>query len=565
MARVAVADPATAREKLYSDKYTAANFAEIAAAVEQAAPSDILVELYTNTYKVAGECGDYMELQVAWPRNAVGTGSLVLKGSDPLAPIALTCHETVVPVTVTVGHLRWSGRIKKAVDKFGDGPDTVLCELEGDYAWLYKICAFPNFLLPIQVQFPNRGVAIGGAISVIKFLIATQAFRIQSGMWDLVNNLGSLNLDWRTWFGTWLMQNPGEDLEFQDILDMLTTPIYVVPTVGIFDTSPVISINWRMDKLADIIDQEVKDNGLSVEVNLWMPGEPQPHPTANLRVPTIVVDVKDRMGVIGPTGTFFDGILRVLVDLQDSVFGEILKPFLNPDNEYAPDGVVIAPRLGVHFVKPWCVFSDHPQSGIKGELAHHHPLAHTIIAGGRSPKWMNDLINATLSWLLDSLMIVIGMTGVPSNLLDGMFNDVLLAFQMSQNFDRRVKLGPYGYPEFFVPTGHAAYNIDMFFALKRAQWETRGYISGKLTFDNGYPYEVGRDVFPGALASVVRRGMLYTDYIENVVLTDTRRDRVKVEVQLGDGKAEEAVATKLQRKAVKFQEALNILTMAAGQ
>lgn len=178
---------------------------------------------------------------------------------------------------------------------------------------------------------------------------------------------------------------------------------------------------------------------------------------------------------------------------------------------------------------------------------------------------MNDLINATLAFLLDCLMIIVGFVGLPSNIFEGIFNDVLLAFQLADNFDRRVKLGPYGYPETFVPTGSSPYNIDAIFALKREMWNTRGYISGQVTFRNGEPYEVGRDLFTGSLATIIRNGQLYTDFVENILVHDSREERASVMVQIGDGQREEAPIVKLQRKLIGFQEAINILTLATQQ
>lgn len=556
-----------------SDDHTAMNAADMLAAVELAGPTKIQVTIYDKVYNVRGECNDYISLQAAYPRHIVETGMLTLKGDDPLAPAALLCHEEVVPITIEIGKMLWSGRIKVAKDRFGftEEADTVVCELEGDRAWLMKIMAWPNFLLPIQVQFPPRGVAIGTAVSVIKWLVSTQSFRLQTGLYDVINNLGSGILDWETWIGTALMQDvlgPDGQFDLTDVMRMLRTPIYVIqgPLDFLFDTSTLISINWRMDKLYELIDQIVKDNGLVVEVKLWRPGDPQPDEGMPypLTVPTICVDVKDMMGIVGPTHTFLDGILRTLIDLEHSVFAEILDPFTNPNGEIAPEGFNIAPIFGLNWVPPWAIFNaDHPQSGCWGEMAHHHPLAWRTIIGGKSPKWMNDLMNAFFSWALDSLMIIVGIAGLPSNLLDGLFNDILLAFQLADNMSRRLKLGPYGYPEWFAPSGSPPYNIDAVFEIERQQWATRGYVSGIVNFTNGYPYEIGRDLFPGSLASIIRRGKVYTDFIENVVVTDDRKT-CKVEVQIGDGIAEESTSVKTYRNVVKFQEALNIITLATG-
>lgn len=562
----------TLKLKLSSDAYTAVNAARMMAEVDQAAVLDtrIVVTVYDKFYNALGDCGNYTELHAAFPRNQVETGNIKLPRSEPMADVLLTCDKNTVPITIEIGNLVWSGRVKTAHDTFNmdNQADVVEAELEGDYAWLMKILAWPSVLLPIQLQFPPRGFAIGGAITCIKYLVGTQTFRLQAGLWDLVNNLVSLNFDWRSWFGTALMQDFGDDgVQLDDIMRMLRTPIYVVPTNPLADTSPLVSINWRMDKVGTLIEQTVKDNGLSVEVKLWRPGDPQPGQDPMLvpfplTVPTIVVDVKDRMGIIGPTGSFLDGILRVLVDLEGSVFGEMLDPFLNPNGEYRPDGWNIAPLLGVHFVTPWTIFNaDHPQGGIKGRLSHHHPLSWRVVLGGKSPKWLNDLMNAFYSYILDMVMIVVGLTGIPSNLFDGLFNDILLAFALADNMDRRIALGPYGYPETFV-AGNSPFNVDGILAMKREMWNTRGYISGQVSFRQGEPYEVGRDLFPNGLATIIRNGQLYTDYIENIVITDTREERAQVEVQIGDGQAEEAPVVKLQRKVVGYEQLFNILTLA---
>lgn len=548
------------------------------AEIDQAAvdTTEIIVTVYDKFYNAIGECGDYSSLACSFPRNQVEAGKLEIPKSSPNAAVMLTVSDSnTVPITIEIGNLLWSGRVKIAHDNFNenDKADFIECELEGDYAWLMKILAWPDFLTPLAVQFPPRGVAIGPAISCLKFLAGTQAFRLQSGLWDIVNQISSLDLDWRTWFGTALMQDPaGPDgvFDLSDVMRMLRTPLYVVPTDPLTDTSEFISINWRMDKLGTLFEQTLKDNGLYAVVKLWRLGDPQPSDDPVLKAfpltsATLVLDIYDRMGVIGPTGTFLDGILRTTVDLEGSVFGDVLSPFLNPDGQYAPEGWNIAPAIGVDFVAPWTIFNaDNPQSGIKGRLSHHYPEAWRVIIGGHSPKWLDDLINATMSYLLDMVLIVVGLTGIPSNLFDGLFNDVALAFQLADNYDRRVAMGPYGYPEVFVATTTAPYNIDAIFALIREQWNTRGYIAGQVTFRQGEPYEVGRDIFPGALVSIIRDGKIYTDYVDNITITDTRTERAEVWVQVGDGTQQEAPIVKVQRKITSYEEAFNILTLATG-
>lgn len=559
------------KAKLRSDVYTAMDAARAAAAIEQATVnnSEIICTIYDKFYNAIGD-PQYSELSFNFPRNDIGAGKMIISRLDPLADIILTCNSATVPITIEVQNMLWSGRIKIAHDNFGDRDkgDYIECELEDDYAWLFKIVAWPDYLAPIQAQFPPRGVSIGPVISLLKHLLATQAFRLQTGMWDLVNNVLSLDFDWRNWFGNAFMQpNPHGESFLQYLFTMLRTPIYVLPTDTLFDTSEFTSINWRMDKVGAIFKQQVEANGLAVEVKLWRPGDPQPgnDPLLEkfpLRVPTICVDIKDRLGVIGPTGTFVDGILRELVDLEATVFGEVLSPFLNAKGEYAPDWINIAPALGINYVPSWAVFNaDNPQSQLRGRLSHHTPECWRVIIGGHSPQWMNDLVDSTIRYVIDMITIVVGITGVPNNLFDGLFDNILLAFQLADNFDRRVAAGPYCYPEIFVPTTNAPYTIDGLLQLKRQMWKTRGYIAGQLYFRNGGQYEIGRDLFLGGMATIIRNGQIYTDFIDNIAITDTRGKRTEVFVQVGDGKMQQAPFVRLQKQIVSYEEMFNILTL----
>lgn len=567
-------DPANLQNALNSDNpIAAATAAQMAAAIEQQPSTDITIQLYTNMYGQAGECHDYISMTCEFPRNAVETATIVLKHTDTNVPLVMNCWQTVVPVTIQVGYLRWSGRVEFADYALKDGLYTVTVQCTGDYNWFNKVLVWPNFLLPIQVQFPQQSLYIGPAITCIKTMVLEQTFRLQSGLWEFVNQLGSGNLDWEAWFGTVLESNGNP-------FDMLMTPIVVVPTDPLFDTSHWVAIHGRMDKISTLVTQIVKDLGLVLTANLWLPGEPQP---ANLliplEVPTIVVDCKDRSGVTGPTGTFLDGLITEVVDLQGSILGNVLAPFLNPGNNYAPEGVNIAPLIGVNFLQPWVVFTDHPRGGLKEfHLTPHSPLAHTVIGGGKSPHWVNDLINATLEYLISAIEIAIGFTGIPDTLLDGTFDDTILAFQTIENFDRRQKLGPYGYPEYFQQTGASAYTLDEWFALIDGMWDTRGYHGIVLSFDNGYPYTVGKDLFVGSLASfatgslgfsesgssTLGKANLYTDYVERVTVTDDRNTRTKVEVMIGDGKSHDAPGAKILRRLTEAEEAFQIITMSSN-
>ena len=531
----------------------------LAARAKAAEPTQILVTVYDKFWTPIGESHDYIDLSASHPRNGVPALQMTFKGTDPLVPLLRKCRTEVVGLTVEVGSLRWAYTVDTATYKLDGGQKTLQIKALGLFDYLAYLLVWPNFALPIQAQIPSRAVFFGPLCTTIEVMIAEQAFRLQSGLWELVNNLGSGNLDWKAWFGT-LLEARG------NILDVLHTPIYVIHTNPLLDTSPLVAITARMEPISTVIDKLVKSYGVTVDMELWLPGDPQPDPFANLALPTYVVKVTDRSNVTGPPNTILDSVIKQLVTLEESVLGGVLAPFLNPDGLYAPDGVYIAPGVGVNYVIPWTLLIDHPRGPLESfEIIDHHPQGWQILVGGKSPKWLNDVINGTASFILDSIMIVLGLTGVPSNLFDGIFNDVLLSFQLVENFQRRNDMGPYGRPERFVSTGAAPYNIDALFSFIGAMFDSRGYRSAICQFRNGYPYSVGKDIFPGGMMSIAENGTLYTDYIENIVITDNRKERCKVIVQIGDGKAEEAPIARFQRLITGVQEAINVLTLAPGQ
>lgn len=232
------------------------------------------------------------------------------------------------------------------------------------------------------------------------------------------------------------------------------------------------------------------------------------------------------------------------------------------------NGVFFSPALGVNYVPPWAVLIA-PDPGERGsietcKISFHTPKGWQHIIGGRSPKWLNDLMNAFYAWIIDSISILIGITGIPSNLLDGFLNNMILAFQLVQHYGRRNDVGPY-HPciEVVHATVSAPYNIETAFAFINALYDSRGYVSAQVMFRDGVVYKYGKDVFRGGLVSLLYmgNGRLFTDHITNVMfrLTPDNRD---VMLTIGDGKADESPLSKHQRNLTALFESINALTFA---
>lgn len=527
--------------------------------------SEFRFSVCDKLWNVIAEIGDdLMEASGTDPRNNLGSATIKLKGSSELIRVFQQCRETMIGVIVETEGMRFPFYVDTFDYEFSNGAWTGTVNLLSIWDILNYLVIWPSWFLPIQYQPISHAVFIGPICTVIESMVAEQALRIQSGIWEFVNNALSLNLDIRAWFGT-LLQSNG------NLFTMLKTPIYVVRTNPFLDPSSLVVRTVRMETVGSTLKDVTKAYGADVRVDLWLPGDPQPDIwTENLAFmrlnqPTYVVTVKDRTQIDGPTGTIIDSVLKTIVDLGGSLLGGLVSPIISEIDGF--NGFFESPFLGVNYVKPWATIIA-PEPGQKGsvvscKITDHTPKGWQHILGGRSPRWLNNLINILLSWLVDALSILIGISGF-GNVLDGFMNNAFFAFQLIELFERRQDVGPY-HPcvETFKATAQAPYNVETIFQFINLFWDSRGYTSAIFTFRNGEPYTLGKDIFRGMLVSLVYMGRtrIFTDFVENLMwrISPTERD---VLIQVGDGRAEEAPLAKHQRNITGVFEAYNVLTLA---
>lgn len=538
--------------------------AEQLAAIQDDADVDWTFTLTDEYWRTIDEFGsDLMESSGNDPRNDKGAASFKTKGGSDLVVAMKQCRKTLRGIIVETAGYRFAYYINTHALDYAKAAWTSQADCLSIWDILFYYRIWPTWWLPIQAQPFSHAVFVGPLVTVIENMIQECALRIQLGINEFLNNALSLNPDVRAWFGT-LLQSNG------NVFEMLKTPLYVVRTNPFLDTSPLVARTVRMESCGEVIKDLTKAYGVDVRVDLWLPGDAQPDRWANLTKPTYVVTVKDRSQITGPTKTVVDSILKTTVDLGGSL-GDVFAPIIQ--QVQSMPGVYVAPKLGVNFVEPYAVLVA-PEEGEDGPLltckvVDHTPKAWQIIIGGNSPKWLNDLINATLSWLIDSIMILVGFTGIPSNILDGFLNNAFLAFQLLQHYGRRSEMGPM-HPniEVFIATQSAPYNVEAIFTFLTALWETRGYTSAQCTFMNAPfgPYALGRDVFRGGLVSLIypvagQGWEMFTDYVEDTPWRYTPKER-QVMLMVGDNKAEEAPIAKHQRWLTGLMEAFNVITLA---
>ena len=527
--------------------------------------TDFHLTVYDFMWRPVGMLGaDLIDASGTDPRNNVGTARIKVKGDSPLIDHFMGCRQTMVGITVETAGLRFPFYAKVHRYTYDKGAWTGTLECKSLWSILEYMTIWPTWWLPIQTQPMSAAIFMWGLCTVMESMVAESAMRIQSGFLELINNALSLNPDVRAWWGTLTQALKRDGLTIDTFRKMLRTPIYVKRTNPWLDTSPLAARTVRMETCGQVIRDITRAYGVDTSMDLWLPGDPQPDEWSKLVQPTYVFSTKDRSQISGPTKTVLDSAIRTVIDLGGStgVLGSLIQEVPGFD------GVFRAPKLGVDYEPPWAILVA-PDSGddgsvITAEIADHTPEGWQHIIGGRSPKWLNDLMNATYSWMLDSLQIVLGFTGVPSDLLSGFLNNSFLAFQLIQLYSRRDQMGPY-HPaiEQFHATASAPYNVETLFAFINAFFDSRGYTAAQVVFRNGEQLALGRDVYKGGLMSLVYHGRtkMVTDYIENVMWRITPTER-EVLVQIGDGRKDEAPLAKIQRLITSAFEALTVLTLS---
>lgn len=345
--------------------------------------------VYDFLWRRVGEIGgDLIEASGTDPRNNVPTAKMTLTGDSPLVDHFASCEKTMVGVIVETAGLRFPFYVKTHHEVYEKGAWTHEIELKGIWDVLSYLVIWPSWWLPIQAQPFSHAVYLWALQTVLESMVAECAMRIQSGIWEFVNNAASLNPDVRAWFGTIMSALARDGLSLDTFRRMLHTPIYVARTNPFLDTSPLAARTCGWETCAEVIKDITRAYGVDTRMDLWLPGDPQPDRWSHLDTPTYVFSTKDRSQIEGPTKTVLDSVLRTVIDLGGSmggIFGGIARDIPGFDGQFD------SPGLGVNFVPPWALLiapdPGQDSSIISARISHHTPDGWQHIIGGRSPKW----------------------------------------------------------------------------------------------------------------------------------------------------------------------------------
>lgn len=202
------------------------------------------VQLFEPDYTPLRRVADYVSCSVTWQRLGVGTGALTVSETNPEAALLLSADTTVVPVRVKVSGRQWIGRVQTAEMDLSQPPGSrqVTATLTDDWAWLSALLASQNNANPALTGMPQYDTASGPAASVAAAYINAAALRTGA-------------------------------------------PVGAAPPMS--DDTPPVTLNARMQALADLLTGPLDAAGLVMPVTLWLPGDSQPY-GLNLTVPTLM-------------------------------------------------------------------------------------------------------------------------------------------------------------------------------------------------------------------------------------------------------------------------------------
>lgn len=387
---------------LYGDATSAAAAADVLAQAASAVDPEFTVTIYDQFWRPIGSLdADIIENSGRDPRNDLPTATLKIKGDSPYIANLMNCRNTMVGITIETEGQRWAFYVDTHDYEMTEkGEWTGTAHLNGIWDLLNYTQIWPDNFLPIEVQPISYAIFIGSLVTCVQNMVAIPWLRLQSGMWDFVNNAIGLNPDFQAWFAELLLNNP-------NIATALQTPGYVSRINPQDDTSEIIARTVRMESCATVIKDVTRAYGVDCEMTLWLPGDDQPDPWANLTQPTYVFTAKDRESLTAPASGLVGQIVKTGVEIlgtlgEDTYTQDAMAPILKPGNTLqnastppgllANLGIFTDPALGVNFVQPWVLFVA-PEPGAKGsvyscKICDHTPKGWQHIIGGRSPQWV---------------------------------------------------------------------------------------------------------------------------------------------------------------------------------
>lgn len=488
---------------------------------------DVQIELRDGNGRLVGVVGDYVEATFAFNSDAsdVEASSITLPWSSPWAKVLMRANMRILLVHFIlyrdgkpVTKLPWTGRVDRAVRKMEGPQGSVNVELVSDKMHLKYINAWSAPGSPLWIQAPKEAIYNGTAIHTLKRILSDNLLRMTGN---------------QPFIGTssvW-MDRPAEWATIDDKMPGHA----VIPTQKVEDTSPWIVTQVKMTPMDEVWQEVSKDLNLLPVVRMFIPGRDAMPNRLALVKPTVVYDLidKDKSRTQGEIRPRWLAVFQQLGSFVRGLFGQFDVP---------PTLDVTSPEdlkdfFGRQPTDPWVIFRDSNRHWASREVASYAPTTPVSISGGKSQDFLNKGVQLLFNFLIGSVFAAIGLGFLGIN-VGGFFDDILFAYQKSEDPKMKGKLGEFVLLEEYIGDGLTAYSFDSAQKLRMARYNAIGYHTAMFTGDMASfrpfrPFEDFDLLDPvGWEDSVEDR--IFTERVKQISVTVSRDQRVSFEVRLGE-------------------------------
>lgn len=491
---------------------------------------------------------------------------------------------------------RWGGKVTNMnLKRSADGLHTVEIQAVSNREHLKHILLGANPFFPPEVQLPKMWFLPGNTRTINSFTLLVNLARIFAPWLAIPTNIFNP--------GAWLGANLGGIV---DGFDPLSWPQQVAFVNPFLDQSRFSFLNARWADCDTVTKDINKDAGCIWRSYTWLTEDKDsPHTELNALGDSIAQLVGDfigleigqltdeiiqgvirphrncvvhacenKSGIGGPTGTALDGVINLIATTADD---SITQYFYDVDN----NSYVIEPKsgnlvnnqptfaawLGEVPAPPSVVFRDMDYSGLlDAQRTLHKMSARTIMVGGKSPAWVNQLITYAIRYGISQLAQVVFGYESPlveglDNVYQGQLDDVFLAYQRWTDPLRVLRGGALGLQEDFEQGGGTAYTTSGLLTIRQGLWKTRAYSSFKTNIQNGAPWLYGRDFQLGDRLGFEVFNIIHADNLHAVKYEWSRDQALKIGLSIGDDTLEQDPTARAMRVA---QNVWNMVGMALG-
>lgn len=538
-----------------------------------------LLRLWDKDMQYIGQIANEKSVQVEEVMSDSGGASIVVRRDNWLSDTILYDRRSVEDLHITLDpnptqtswRTRWGGKITAVNAKRGqDGLHTIELEAVSNREHLKHILCAATPFTPPEFQPLKMWMLPWNcrtALTISLFInLARQYHPFLSIPTNILNPL------------SWLTTRVGDI----NPMHWPVQPQYINP---IFDQSrfEIFTSRWTdfHTSSADMLD----DAGCIWKAYTWLTeDEESPHPefaqignalpfgivnaVANrVMRPArncVILACEDKSGVTGPTGTLLDGPINLIASTADDLITETLIPEYDQNGDGVTDPL-IAKWFGVAPAPPWVVFRDGDYSAIiESERSMHGSTARTIVVGGHSPGWLNQLQTFGIKFGLSQLQTVIteglfenvGQAPVGSGLEEvyqGQFDDMLFAYQRFTDPVRALQAGDFAFLEMFAQgSGGSAYTISGELDIRSGQWKSRPFTAFKVSIRNGFPWVAQLDFTLGDRCAFEMANVLHVDQVTAIRYMWDKDTPVRVELAVGSKAQEEDPVGKAVRSLAGF-------------